>query len=241
MRGDGAEVRLRRMNEAHLEQVTAIAASLKDAPHWPPTAYLAALKPGSTPRRIALVAEETCEGAKEANEVAALKGHGFSRAGNEWGKDSALAAEGIQIAEVTFPQGLKPGDLDERRTARLKPCPFKAPHSEARPASSPAGSESGSNKVLGFLIASLLPPQAELETIAVSAAAQRHGIGRRLFFAMDQELRAAGVGEVLLEVRASNRPALCFYRSLGWSETGHRPRYYADPEEDAVLMSLKLK
>jgi len=158
MMGAGAEVRLRRMNEADLEQVMAIAASLEDAPHWPATAYLAALKTESTPRRIALVAEQRITGA-----------------------------------------------------------------------------------VMGFAIASLIPPQAELETIAVSAAAQRHGIGRRLFFAMDQELRTAGVGEVLLEVRASNRPALCFYGSQGWSETGRRPRYYADPEEDAVLMSLKLK
>ena len=50
-----------------------------------------------------------------------------------------------------------------------------------------------------------------------------------------------GVGEVLLEVRASNQRALDFYRSLGWEETGRRPRYYADPEEDAVLMGLKLE
>jgi ribosomal protein S18 acetylase RimI-like enzyme len=49
------------------------------------------------------------------------------------------------------------------------------------------------------------------------------------------------VREVLLEVRASNQRARDFYRSLGWNETGIRPRYYADPEEDAVLMSLKLE
>jgi ribosomal-protein-alanine N-acetyltransferase len=58
---------------------------------------------------------------------------------------------------------------------------------------------------------------------------------------MAEELRVAGVREVLLEVRSSNQRALGFYRSLGWSETGRRPRYYADPEEDAVLMSLKLE
>jgi ribosomal protein S18 acetylase RimI-like enzyme len=54
-------------------------------------------------------------------------------------------------------------------------------------------------------------------------------------------LRTAGVREFILEVRASNQRALGFYRSLGWSETGRRPRYYADPEEDAVLMSLELR
>jgi len=27
---------------------------------------------------------------------------------------------------------------------------------------------------------------------------------------------------------------------MGWHEAGMRPRYYAEPEEDAVLMSLAL-
>ena len=95
--------------------------------------------------------------------------------------------------------------------------------------------------VEGFAVACLLAPQAELESIAVAEAEQRRGIGRRLLLAMAEELRAAGVREVLLEVRASNQRARDFYRSLGWNETGRRPRYYADPEEDAVLMSLKLE
>jgi ribosomal-protein-alanine N-acetyltransferase len=93
-------------------------------------------------------------------------------------------------------------------------------------------------RVVGFLVASLLVPQAELESIAVLVAEQRRGIGRELLLAMREEIRVAGVREVLLEVRASNLRALDFYRSMGWNETGRRPRYYADPEEDAVLMSL---
>jgi ribosomal-protein-alanine N-acetyltransferase len=44
----------------------------------------------------------------------------------------------------------------------------------------------------------------------------------------------------MLEVRASNQAALGFYRGQGFRETGRRPRYYADPEEDAVLMLLNL-
>jgi len=94
--------------------------------------------------------------------------------------------------------------------------------------------------VHGFTVASLLPPQAELEMIAVAAKSQRYGLGRRLFHALATELRAADVRELVLEVRASNRPALGFYRSLGFGLTGLRPRYYTDPVEDAVLMSLPL-
>ena len=157
MNADAVGLLVRRMRAADLEQVMAIAASLKDAPQWPRAAYVSALDKDSTPRRIALVAEE------------------------------------------------------------------------------PDGSA-----VTGFAIASFLPPQAELETIAVLAADQRRGIGRKLFSFLVDELRAASASEFLLEVRASNQKALGFYRSLGWIEAGRRPRYYADPEEDAVLMSLGL-
>ncbi len=94
--------------------------------------------------------------------------------------------------------------------------------------------------IFGFTVASLLPPQAELETIAVAAASQRRGLGQRLFRQLASELRAAGVRDLLLEVRASNPAALGFYRSLGFGLTGLRTRYYTDPVEDAALMSLPL-
>ncbi len=93
----------------------------------------------------------------------------------------------------------------------------------------------------GFLVASLLPPQAELEIIAVDARFQRRGLARKLFEDLVYELGLAGVTEVVLEVRASNQAALEFYRVLGFVETWRRPRYYADPQEDAVLMRLELK
>jgi ribosomal-protein-alanine N-acetyltransferase len=92
----------------------------------------------------------------------------------------------------------------------------------------------------GFLVAGLLPPEAELESIAVSAAGQRQGVGSLLFRALLHELEHEKVRKLILEVRASNRSALEFYRSNGFAETGRRPRYYADPEEDAVLLALQL-
>jgi ribosomal-protein-alanine N-acetyltransferase len=104
----------------------------------------------------------------------------------------------------------------------------------------PAAVDPTHRGVFGFTVASLLPPKAELETIAVAASSQRCGLGRRLFHALAGKLEAADAHEILLEVRASNRAALAFYRSLGFVETALRPRYYADPVEDAVLMSLTL-
>ncbi len=95
-------------------------------------------------------------------------------------------------------------------------------------------------RLKGFAVASLLAGQAELEMIAVAAQSQRRGLARRLFAELIQKFKSHGIADVILEVRASNHPALQLYRSLGFVETARRARYYADPVEDAVLLSLPL-
>jgi ribosomal-protein-alanine N-acetyltransferase len=85
-----------------------------------------------------------------------------------------------------------------------------------------------------------LLPQAELETIVIAPSRQRQGLGRLLFEALTGELRASGVHELQLEVRASNLAARAFYRSAGFGQSGLRRAYYTDPVEDAVLMHLRL-
>jgi ribosomal-protein-alanine N-acetyltransferase len=101
----------------------------------------------------------------------------------------------------------------------------------------------GTGAVAGFAVACLLvgtaPLEAELETIAVAANFQRRGVARQLFQALAGELRSAKATAVILEVRTSNTAAQALYRSLGFVEAGRRPRYYADPVEDAVLMRLR--
>lgn len=99
----------------------------------------------------------------------------------------------------------------------------------------------GTGSVAGLAVAGLFQPQAELEMIAVTPRLQRLGVARKLFAALTAELLAAQVTEVFLEVRPSNLAALAFYRSLGFAETGRRPRYYHDPVEDAALMSLRFQ
>jgi ribosomal-protein-alanine N-acetyltransferase len=94
--------------------------------------------------------------------------------------------------------------------------------------------------VLGFAVASLLAPQSELESIAVAKDSQRRGLARQLFAGLVRNLASQEISEVILEVRASNHPALQLYRALGFAETARRARYYADPVEDAILLSLRI-
>ena len=43
-----------------------------------------------------------------------------------------------------------------------------------------------------------------------------------------------------LEVRESNNAARALYVKCGFASTGRRPKYYSNPEEDAVLYSIQL-
>ena len=93
---------------------------------------------------------------------------------------------------------------------------------------------------MGFVVVGLTPPEAELESIAVVDEYQRRGVARRLFEAAADELRRTRVSEVFLEVRESNQPAMTLYQTLGFTQSGRRKGYYADPVEDAILMRLAL-
>lgn len=101
--------------------------------------------------------------------------------------------------------------------------------------------ERGGGGVAGFAVASVMAPEAELESICVDATLQRSGLGRMILAALMDQLHAAGVWELHLEVRAGNEAARAFYAAAGFRPAGIRPRYYADPVEDAAILSLAVR
>jgi [ribosomal protein S18]-alanine N-acetyltransferase len=101
-----------------------------------------------------------------------------------------------------------------------------------------ARGETGS--LCGWLAASLMAEQSELEFVVVAPQQRGKGVARALMQAWVEWARDAGVNELLLEVRASNEAALRLYRGLGFQEQGRRPGYYRDPMEPAVLMGRSL-
>jgi [ribosomal protein S18]-alanine N-acetyltransferase len=78
--------------------------------------------------------------------------------------------------------------------------------------------------------------ELHITTIAVRPEHRRRGHARALIGAALAAFPDAS--HVHLEVRPTNVEAIALYESLGFRETGRRPRYYGD--EDAVLMSLNL-
>lgn len=70
-------------------------------------------------------------------------------------------------------------------------------------------------------------PHADLEKIAVDAAAHGRGIGRALTAALIADAREAGIEVLTLDARGDNSNALHLYRSLGFTEYGRLPDFVA--------------
>ena len=97
--------------------------------------------------------------------------------------------------------------------------------------------EEGDN-LSGHIGLKLISGEAHVVTLAVRPERRRRGFARALIEAALGDPVSAGARYLYLEVRPSNVAARALYRSLGFDETGVRPRYYGD--EDALLMTLDL-
>jgi ribosomal-protein-alanine N-acetyltransferase len=84
-----------------------------------------------------------------------------------------------------------------------------------------------------------IPPDADLQTIAVAPRAQGRGLGRELLDRAIAEARHRGCSQVMLEVAHDNEPAIALYASVGFESLGRRRDYYG-PGLDAVIMRLRL-
>ena len=104
--------------------------------------------------------------------------------------------------------------------------------------------DAGTGALLGFAAAMAVRTDAEapaeLESLAVLPAARRRGLGRLLCLRVMEWCRERGSVALELEVRSASDGAIELYRSLGFRGVGRRSRYYADPPDDAVLMSCVL-
>ena len=81
---------------------------------------------------------------------------------------------------------------------------------------------------------------ADMMNLAVDPEYRRQGIAENLVAALEKRLKEKGVTFLMLEVRASNEPAIRLYEKLGFFVAGRRPGYYRHPKEDALIMRKEL-
>lgn len=94
--------------------------------------------------------------------------------------------------------------------------------------------------VIGYVGSQTVLDEADMMNLAVAPAFRRRGVARTLVEALGQALRKRGVTSLTLEVRASNAAAIGLYQGLGFTQVGRRPRYYAKPTEDALILRWEL-
>ena len=93
--------------------------------------------------------------------------------------------------------------------------------------------------VVGFIVGRQVEDEWEIENIAVTGTARRHGLGSRLVGELLDLVRSHGGKSVLLEVRESNGAARSLYEKWGFLEVGRRKMYYQNPPEDALVLKFK--
>jgi len=93
--------------------------------------------------------------------------------------------------------------------------------------------------IVGMIVAWQFVDEIHIATLATDPDFRRQGIAQEL---LSHVLRLAikeGAVSSFLEVREGNLAAQEMYRKFGYQESGRRPRYYKDNNEDAILMTLE--
>ena len=91
-------------------------------------------------------------------------------------------------------------------------------------------------EIAGYCGVRNMAGEGEITNVAVAEKFRRRGIGRKLMEHLLQEAPCFGIGDLTLEVRAGNVPAISLYESLGFHKEGVRPGFYEKPKEDALIM-----
>lgn len=94
--------------------------------------------------------------------------------------------------------------------------------------------------LIGYVIVYYVLDEGEIARIAVEESCRRQGVAGHLMLALEDFCKEMGITKILLDVREHNETAIAFYKEHGFTEDGIRKNYYADPREDAVLMSRQL-
>lgn len=100
--------------------------------------------------------------------------------------------------------------------------------------------EKNGSQVVAFLGIHQVCDEIEITNVATHQAYHQQGLASALMKKLLAHAKAAQVGQIFLEVRASNHIAQQFYHKFGFEKLAVRKQYYHDPVEDALIMRLKV-
>ena len=103
-----------------------------------------------------------------------------------------------------------------------------------------------SERLAGFIIGRIVAriedheDVAEIYNVGVDPAFREIGLGTSLLNAYMKSARVKGVVRLDLEVRSRNQTAIEFYRNNNFEIVGFRKAFYANPPDDATLMTARI-
>ena len=92
------------------------------------------------------------------------------------------------------------------------------------------------DRVIGYIGSQTSIDETDVMNVAVHPDCRRRGIAETLIVNLVDELKKKGSHALMLEVRASNAPAIALYEKLGFLQVGCRKNYYRNPKEDALIL-----
>ncbi len=92
------------------------------------------------------------------------------------------------------------------------------------------------HRLVGYAGFMLTLDECHITTVAVDPDRQGNRIGTRLVLELARRAVARGATSLTLEVRESNTAAQALYRTFGFVPAGVRKGYYAEVNEDALIM-----
>lgn len=93
-------------------------------------------------------------------------------------------------------------------------------------------------RVIGYIGMSFVLDEGYIYNVAVEKSSRKKGTGSALIQTLVNYGKKNGFAFLTLEVRESNTAARSLYSSFGFIKVGERKKYYSDPTENAVLMTL---
>lgn len=95
-------------------------------------------------------------------------------------------------------------------------------------------------QVTGIFTGLMIVDELQIDNIAVADGWRQKGIATELLTTALGIAQKKQMMSAILEVRASNFPALRLYERQGFTIAGRRKSYYQNPPDDALLMLLNL-
>jgi len=143
----------------------------------------------------------------------------------------------LEVVEIEALSGLSPWGWDAYHKELQSEQDVIMLVARTQAAGSGPGDPAG---IAGFIISRLVAGELHVNNVAVRAEFRRKGIAAQLLEAVIDWGGRNQATLALLEVRAGNTAAQALYSRCGFQIVGRRRRYYSQPVEDALLMTISL-